>query len=168
MRSRKPNRLQYYDYSNAGWYYVTICTKDHKAHFGIVEKDTMVLNEIGKIADKCWEKIETLHKNIELDNYVVMPNHIHGIIVINDVGDANFASPTPDRTKMELCKLIQQFKRAVSLQIKSMNLKQNFCWQRSFYDRIIRSENELFNIRQYIEQNPLKWELDKGSENLVL
>ncbi len=97
-----------------------------------------------------------------------MPNHIHGIIVINDVGDANFASPTPDRTKMQLSKLIQQFKRAVSLQIKSMNLKQDFYWQRSFYDRIIRNENELFNIRRYIKQNPLNWELEKGFENLVL
>ena len=168
MRNRKPNRLKYYDYSNAGWYYVTICTKHHKTHFGMVKQDKMILNDAGKIVDGCWNKIESLHKNVELDYYVIMPNHIHGIIVINVVGDAKFASPTPDRTKMELCNLIQQFKRAVSLQIKSMNLKQNFCWQRSFYDRIIRSENELFNIRQYIEQNPLKWELDKGSENLVL
>jgi putative transposase len=94
MRARKPNRLKYYDYSNTGWYYVTICTKDHKAYFGIVEKDTMILIDIGKIADKCWEKIEILHKNIELDYYVIMPNHIHGIIVINDVGNAKFASPT--------------------------------------------------------------------------
>ena len=128
----------------------------------------MILNDVGKIADECWKKIETLHKNIELDYYIIMPNHIHGIIVINDVGDANFASPTPDRTKMQLSKLIQQFKRAVSLQIKSMNLKQDFYWQRSFYNRIIRNENELFNIRKYIEQNPLKWEFEKGSENLVL
>ncbi len=118
--------------------------------------------------NECWNKIEILHKNIELDYYVIMPNHIHGIIIINDVGDANFASPTIDRTKIELSKLIQQFKHAVTLQIKSMNLKPIFKWQRSFYERIIRNEKELFNIRKYIEQNPLKWELEKDTENLVL
>ncbi len=155
MIYRKPNRLKYYDYSNAGWYYVTICTNDHKNHFGEVINSKMDLNDAGKIVYEYWEKIEKLHKNIELDYFVIMPNHIHGIIIINSVGDANFASPT-DRTKMELCKLLQQFKRAVTLKIKSINHESNFKWQRSFYDRIIRNEKELFNIRKYIKQNPLK------------
>lgn len=155
MIYRKPNRLKYYDYSNAGWYYVTICTNDHKNHFGEIINSKKDLNDAGKIVYEYWEKIEKLHKNIELDYFVIMPNHIHGIIIINSVGDANFASPT-DRTKMELCKLLQQFKRAVTLKIKSINHESNFKWQRSFYDRIIRNEKELFNIRKYIKQNPLK------------
>ena len=127
----------------------------------------MILSEVGKIADGYWKKIETLHKNIELDYYIIMPNHIHGIIIINNVGDAKFASPT-DRTKMELSKLIQQFKRAVTIKTKSIKSFSNFKWQRSFYDRIIRNEKELYNIRKYIQQNPLKWDLEKNIENLKL
>ncbi len=165
MIYRKPNRLINYDYSNTGWYYITICTNDHKNHFGEVINSKMDLNDAGKIVYEYWEKIEKLHKNIELDYFVIMPNHIHGIIIINSVGDANFASPT-DRTKMELCKLLQQFKRAVTLKIKSINHESNFKWQRSFYDRIIRNEKELFNIRKYIRQNPTRWIMEKSINNL--
>ena len=190
MINRKRNRLKYYDYSQAGWYYVTICPKDHKSYFGKIENEEMILNELGKIVDECWQKIETLHKNIELDLSVIMPNHIHGIIIINVVDenlsstnrdakftsfrDAKFASPTnvivknADRTKMELSKVIQQFKRAVTMQVKTVDENSTFKWQRSFYDRIIRNEKELFNIRKYIQQNPLKWDLEKGVDNLDL
>jgi len=144
-----------------------VCTKDHKHHFGKIENDKMILNIFGKIIDEYWNKIEILHKNIELDYYVIMPNHIHGIIIINNtVGDANFASPTMDRTKMELCKLIQQFKRAITIKIKTIKYGSNFKWQRSFYDRIIRNDKELFNVRKYIRQNPLKWDLEKNIINL--
>ena len=167
MLSRKLNRLKHYDYSNTGWYYVTLSTKDHINHSGKIEKDKMILNNIGEIADECWNRIEILHKNIELDYYVIMLNHIHGKIIINDVGNAKFAFPT-DRTKMELSKLIQQFKRALTLQIKSKQLKLDFKWQHSFYDRIIRNEKELFHIRNYIRQNPLKWDLEKNIINLKI
>ena len=161
MRKRKPNRLKYFDYSQAGWYFVTICTKDHKHMFGEICNERMNFNNIGKIADECWQKIEKLHQRIKLDEYAIMPNHIHGIVIINNVGDANFASPT-DRTKMELCKLIQQFKRAVTIQVKIELSEINFKWQRSFYERIIRNETELYNIRKYIKQNPFKWGIEKG------
>ena len=177
MKIRKPNRLKNYDYSNSGWYYITICTKDPKKYFGRIENGKMVLNRIGNIVDEFWNKIETLHQNIDLDYYVIMPNHIHGIIIINDVlkgqpqlkyknvGNAKFAIPT-DRTKMELSKLIQQFKRAVSLRVKTINPNSIFKWQHSFYDRIIRNQNELFNIRKYIQQNPLKLSLEEEISNL--
>ena len=146
----------------------------------------MVLNNFGEMVEEFWIKIESLHENIELDNYVIMPNHIHGIIIIN-VGDENLSSPKiqienstltskgnarfafpTDRTKMELSKLIQQFKRAVTLKIKTVNQYSNFKWQRSFYDRIIRNEKELFNIRKYIRQNPLKLDLENDIDNLEL
>jgi len=174
IKNRKPNRLKVYDYSNGGWYFLTICTNNKINHFGKLINGKVVLNEFGEIADKSWKMIDSLHKNIKLDEYVVMPNHIHGIIIINNtVGDAtlpagrqDFASPTYDRTKMELCKIIQQFKRAVTVKIKSITNNSNFKWQRSFYDRIIRNDYELYNIRKYIRQNPLKWNLEKGIENL--
>lgn len=167
MKTRKRNRLPEYDYSNPAWYFVTICTKHHQNQFGEIIVSTMRLNQSGKIADVFWKRIETLHSHVELDEYIIMPNHIHGIIIINKfVGDAKFASPTEDRTKMELCKIIQQFKRAVTLKIRELRENSDFTWQRSFYDRIIRNEKELYNIRKYIQQNPLKWDLEKSIENL--
>ncbi len=121
MKNRKPNRLRYYDYSQVGWYFVTLCTKDHKNHFGKIENEKMIVNNYGKIVDECWKNIETLHKNNELDYYVIMPNHIHGIIIIN-VGDAKFASPTKrnageisDRTKNG----VKQSHSAESLKMES-------------------------------------------------
>ena len=80
-------RLAGWDYSSDGWYFVTICTKDREGFFGNIENKTMVLNEIGKIVAEEWQKTETIRKNIALDEWVVMPNHVHGIVVIenNDV-----------------------------------------------------------------------------------
>ena len=182
-KNRKPNRLKEYDYSNPAWYFVTICTHKHIQYFGKMKNSKMQLNSIGKVADKFWFKIKTLHTHVDLDDYIVMPNHIHGIIIIDEdeknstvpvkqkfntvVGDANFASPT-DRTKMELSKLIQQFKRAVTIEVKSNYQTADFKWQRSFYDRIIRNEKELYHIRDYILKNPAKWEIEKGINNLEL
>jgi REP element-mobilizing transposase RayT len=168
MKRRKPNRLREYDYSNPAWYFVTICADKHANHFGDIRHEKIYLNDVGKIADKFWNEIPEHFPNAEIDEYIIMPNHIHGIIIINDVGDAKFASPTTDRTKMLLSKIVQQFKRAVTVEIKSKKLSEHFVWQRSFYDRIIRNERELFNIRKYIKQNPLKWEFEKGIENLEL
>ena len=181
MKERKPNRLSMYDYSNPAWYYVTICTHNYEFKFGNISNGEMILNSLGVITDECRKNIQHLHKHIELDYCVIMPNHIHGIIIINSlpdknimpVGETNFASPTTspifyDRTKMELSKLLQQFKRTVTMKQKEIAKESDFKWQRSFYDRIIRNEKELYHIRKYIEQNPLKWELEKDIENLPL
>lgn len=90
MKERKPNRLKGYDYSQGGGYFVTISTKYRDNHFGEINKGEMILNDCGKIAYEMFKGIENIHKNIVLDKYVVMPNHIHGIIIITDpiVGDA--------------------------------------------------------------------------------
>jgi REP element-mobilizing transposase RayT len=142
----------------------------------------MILNITGRLVDQLWENIDALHEHIELDNYIVMLNHIHGIIIINkNLGDINLTPPIQtfnvknshrteivDRTKMELSKIIQQFKRTVTLNIRKEKRDSVFKWQRSFYDRIIRNEKELFNIRNYIELNPLRWGLDNDMENLEL
>lgn len=199
MKNRKRNRLPEYDYSNPAWYYVTICTHKHIHHFGKVKNGKMILNKFGKIADNNWINIAKLHEHVNIDYHIIMPNHIHGIIIINSIGntdkvqprqkfnvvdakfgfvkydsknvvDANFASTTDviDRTKMELSKLIQQYKRSVTIEIKSSKQQKNFKWQRSFYDRIIRNENELRNIRKYIRENPVKLEIENELNNLEL
>ena len=166
MKGRKRNRLQEYDYSQSGYYFVTMCTDNHKPFFGKIINGVMILSQFGCIIKNNWIRIQTLHKNIELDEFVIMPNHIHGIII---VGDANFASPTDDRSNMTLSKIIQQFKRACTIEIKNKFNYRLPLWQRSYYDRIIRNEKELYQIRKYILQNPIKWEIENNSiENLEL
>lgn len=160
--NRKSLRLATWDYSTPWWYFVTICTCGHKNYFGEIKNGKVILNELGEIVKSNWQKIDSLHEHVENDYFIIMPNHIHGIIIINEnVRDANFASRTNnDRTKMELSKIIQQFKRACTIQIKTDFPDRNFKWHRSFYDRIIRNESELYKIRKYIELNPIKEEIN--------
>ena len=168
MHSRKLNRLKPYDYSMPGYYFVTICT-DNRKLFGSLRNGELKINKKGKLVKQKWIEIPNHFKDVELDEYVIMPNHIHGIIIINEnvgdtkynlnVGDAKFASPT-DRTKMLLSVIIQQFKRICTIELKRYFEIPYKIWQRSFYDRIIRNEKELHHIRRYIKQNPLKLTLD--------
>lgn len=181
MKSKFPERKRLrhkdFDYSNPGYYFITICSDDQEEIFGRIERGKMILSESGKIVNKCWNLIPEHFANVELAQFQIMPDHLHGIIIINprsntDVGDAynasrsnngdaKFASPT-DRTKMLLSIIIQQFKRQVTIETRSFYNKKIF--QRSFYDRIIRSEKELYNIRKYIIDNPMRWELEKDSQ----
>ena len=157
-------RLKEWDYSNPWWYYVTINTKEHKEYFGRVENEIMVLNEIGKTADIYWKQIPIHFANVELDYFVVMPNHIHGIVIINTLVETGHAPSL--RNKPTLSNIIGSFKSAVAKRVHELGYS-NFSWQTRFFDRIIRDERELYNVRKYIEQNPLKWGLEKEcSENI--
>ncbi|MBI3123498.1 MAG: transposase [Ignavibacteriales bacterium] len=169
-------RLKDWDYSTPWWYYVTINTKDHEEYFGVIKNEQMVLNELGKVVQNEWEKTKTLRQNVELDYYVIMPNHVHGIIILNDFNvetcrgkslqetERTFSKPI----KNSLSTIINQFKGSVKRWANG-NGYSDFAWQSRFYDRIIRNEKELFNIRKYIEQNPLKWELEKNQpENIFI
>ncbi len=177
LPDRKPTRYKDFYYSSEGYYFVTICADGMKSYFGKIRNGEMKLNSIGKIVEKCWYQIPEHFKNVELDYFQIMPNHLHGIIIINGLGNANLAFPNnnvkisnngnaefafpTDRTKMTLSKIIQQFKRQITIETKQK------LFQRSFYDRIIRNEKELYNIRKYISDNPLKWEFEKDRpENL--
>ncbi len=167
-------RLQNWDYSYPWWYYVTINTKDHIEYFGKGINEKVILNDLGKIADSYWKEIPKHFKNVELDYYVIMPNHIHGIIIINESGNnicrdvaCNVSTMSIISPKHNsLSTIIRSYKSAVSKKIHELGFT-NFNWQARFYDRIIRNENELFNIRCYIEQNPLKWDIEKNNpENI--
>lgn len=144
----------------------------------------MVLNQVGQTAEQYWLDIPKHFPICELDYYVIMPNHIHGIIILNStvetghpsrLGLAEADAPSLQQNNIKqnyssantpsLSNIIGSFKSAVTKQIHQTGYP-NFKWQRSFYDRIIRNETELFNIRKYIEQNPLKWDLENENENL--
>lgn len=196
MRNRKPLRLKDYDYSQDGCYFVTICTKDRINYFGEIIDGKMELNDYGKIAEKLWKGISNQFSNIILDEFVIMPNHIHGIImIINDFAgnpskekslkainaksNTNNDFPknipkmyslqkTEHRSKMLLSKIIQAYKKTVSIRINNVNKKSGIkinIWHKSFYDHIIRNGNDLQNTQAYIFYNPVKWEFDKENLN---
>jgi putative transposase len=159
---RKSIRLKEYDYSLPGEYFVTICTHNHSCTLGKIINGEMRLNEIGKIVEKEWLRTPNVRPGIELDVYVVMPNHIHGIIVITDespiaqVGTHSCASL--QRKPRSLGSIIAGFKSAATKRINEVrNTPSVPMWQKRYYDRIIRNDKELNKIRDYIYNNVLLW-----------
>jgi REP element-mobilizing transposase RayT len=171
---RKTVRLKEYDYSQPGEYFVTICTKNHECIFGSIINGKMILNEKGRIVDKCWKGIPVHFLNTELDNFVIMPNHIHGILILNDSVGTRHAVSLPERFRKpvpgSLSTIVRSFKSAVTKQINEMRLAGDApLWQPRYYDRIIRSEKELQNIRDYIDNNVLAWAFETAHpENIPL
>ena len=163
-RNKKLIRLQNYNYSQQGYYFITICTENKKYFFGDIVYGKMMLNNCGKIADKCWQEIPQHYPNVDLDVFQVMPNHAHGIIIINNVGVQN-SEPLQQANRFQhiiprsVGSIIRGFKIGVTKQCR--NEKIDFQWQRSFYDHIIRQDESLDKIREYIVNNPIKWDLDR-------
>ncbi len=130
----------------------------------------MILNDLGKVAEEEWLKTKNIRKNVDLDYHVIMPNHFHGILIIKDVEtsrrDVSMVIETGQRpvsTQLKpnsLGSIIGQFKSVCTKRIHKIGYDQ-FKWQPRFYDHIIRNENDLHRIRIYIQNNPLKWELDE-------
>ena len=168
-KQRKLNRWPGFDYSSPGLYFVTICTSGRQELFGQIMNDQMLLNETGQIANKFWLEIPKHFVNCELNEFVVMPNHIHGILFIyykNEdehrkiVGNAYMRSLR--NTKMLLSQIIQLYKAAVTREINK-NFDFHFCWQKSFYDRVLRNEKEFKIRREYIANNPINWHKDRNN-----
>jgi REP element-mobilizing transposase RayT len=157
------SRLKNWDYSTPWWYYVTICTKDMKCWFGEVKKGKMVLNDLGNYVENKWKEIPMHYHMVELDYHVTMPNHFHGIIIINEVETGH--APSLQMQGPSLGNIVGGFKSSISKWAHKNNYV-NFKWQPRFYDHIIRNENDLRRIRTYIQNNPLKWELDEYYKKL--
>lgn len=154
LPQRKNIRLKKYDYSEAGYYFITICTKDKKSLFWNVGATfgrqfmKPQLSNIGEIINGEMNKVDSIYENVEINKYVIMPNHIHMIIVLHpETGPAKLV-PTISR-------IIQQFKGSITKQVGFP------LWQKSFYDHIIRNQQEYEKVYEYIETNPLKWKEDK-------
>jgi REP element-mobilizing transposase RayT len=167
-------RLKDWDYGSPGYYFVTICTEGRKCFFGKVIEDEMKLSSLGRIASRYWHEIPSHFPYVKLDEYIVMPNHIHGIIIIGDhkiVETQNFVS-LPERKgnrfgpqSKNLASIIRGYKIGVKKWSRINNIP--FSWQRNYYEHIIRSENELNEIREYILNNPIKWSEDEGNPDNV-
>src|SRR5258706_14278494 len=161
LPKRKFVRLQGYDYGQGGGYFVTICSHGRKHLFGNVINGSMRPNERGQIATDCWLGLPEHYPNVELDDFIVMPNHLHGIIVI--IGDqlvrARHASPL-------LGRLVGSFKSAAARRINQCSDSDDSpVWQRNYYEHVIRSEQALNRIREYIRNNPQEWSSDRENRD---
>ncbi|HEY3132705.1 MAG TPA: transposase [Acidobacteriota bacterium] len=160
---RKSIRLKGYDYTREGSYYVTLCTQNKKCIFGKVVEGQMELNDLGKIVAGSWKWLARRYSYVELDEWIVMPNHFHGILVIVGTGDLRTvptdSNPVQKSGKIKpLGRLIGAFKTVSSTRISQLSsLSASEVWQRDFYDHIIRDRADLLRIRQYIRENPMCW-----------
>jgi len=172
--NRKSMRLEGYDYSYPGAYFVTVCTWDRECLFGRVQNEQMHLNELGRIVEEEWIISGDVYNYIGLDLHVVMPNHFHGVVLIDDhdnivgtIHESSQQKPTTlttpkQRRKMILPKFMGRFKMQSSKRINQLcNKSGTPVWQKSFYDHIIRNEDDWNRVREYIINNPLKWALDR-------
>lgn len=165
---RRSIRLKDYDYSQVGMYFITICPHNRECLFGEIKNGQMVLNEYGKIVKNEWMKSTEIRNKIKLDEFVIMPNHIHGIIIITDDGRGTLQrAPTVEQfgkpVSNSIPTIIRLFKSATTKQINQIRHTPTIpVWQRNYYEHIIRDEDNLNQIREYIINNPVKWELDSN------
>jgi len=163
ITNRKSIRLKGYDYSQNGVYFITVCTHQRECMFGKIVDEKLDLNECGRIVESCWNEIPMHFSNVELDAYVVMPNHLHGIITIVGAGSSRplivFGRENRAPT---LGKIVAYFKYATTKHINELQKTGiRKCWQRNYYEHIIRSEQSLEKIREYICNNPYHWKDDE-------
>jgi len=168
-------RLAGYDYTQAGAYFVTMCAYGRECIFGHVSGEHMILNQLGRIVQEEWVRSGELRAEIELDVHVVMPNHVHGIVVINpedDVvkkarlrkghQDSSGSSQQKGMMKRSLGSFIAGFKSAVTKRSKALSdQSQQSVWQQNYYDHIIRNDDDLIRVREYIINNPAHWHKDR-------
>jgi putative transposase len=182
IHHRRSIRLKGYDYTQPGAYFITICTYQRMHVFGEIVNGEMILNDAGKIARDEWFKTAELRSYVKLyeDEFVIMPNHGHGIIWIEDENVGALprnaqplrveqrSAPTKTVQPRSLGAIVRAYKSAVTHAINaSENQRGAVLWQRNYYDHIIRNDRELNNIRWYIVNNPLNWQLDRdNSQNI--
>ena len=166
MPKRKQIRLKEYDYNTPGAYFITICTKDRKEILskinvgtGVLDCPELMLLEYGKIADKYINRLNDFYDNISIDNYVIMPNHIHFLISVL-CSDGQSGTPVPtNNANSVVSKFVGTFKRFCNKEFR-----QNL-WQARFYDHVIRNGQDYRDVWEYIENNPSKWEMDRFYNN---
>jgi REP element-mobilizing transposase RayT len=155
-------RLPTYDYSQGGAYFITICADDRRCLFGRIVDSRMQVNEVGAAIEEEWFRSPTIRK-IVLDAFVVMPNHVHGIVFMDSVG-ATGRSPAPRSGpgRGSLGSFVGNFKAATTRRIRALSLTPDKpVWQRNYYEHIIRDDKSLDAIREYIENNPANWATDR-------
>jgi len=171
---RRSIRLKGYDYSQEGAYFITICTYNRKCHLGDVQNGIVRLSRIGEIARQFWLEIPDHFDNTELDEFIFMPNHLHGILDIVSVGNESVGIQSVGVQHVEPLRRIHRYQKIIPQSIGSIirsykasvtrwcrqNGHEYFRWQRNYFEHVIRNEKSLYQIRQYIINNPLQWQFD--------
>lgn len=166
IHHRKSLRLKHYDYSQNGLYFLTLCSKNRECLFGEIITDVMVLNNLGKKVTEFWLNIPDYYPQVKLHQFVVMPNHIHGIIEIakeETRGECN--SPLQPNNKFNgtsqtIGAIVRGFKSGLTSWARK-NTEHYNVWQRNYYEHIIRNEKTYQKIVEYITNNPILWTLDR-------
>lgn len=158
IHNRQSIRLRGWNYAGAGTYFITICVQNMRHVFGTVVKGRMVINELGRVAEACWRAIPTHFPHAELDEFIIMPNHVHGIVRIvgeNVVPPPPVPQGRPHGTSRTIGSIVRGFKIGVGIgaNVGAKNLSP-LQWQRNYYERIIRDAAALENVRRYIRENP--------------
>ena len=176
MRDRRSIRLKGYDYAGTGAYFVTLCTWNRECLFGNFEDGEMNLNGLGVIVQEEWLRTAELRKAVETDAFVIMPNHIHGIVVITGGGDRSTCIPEEDimlnaspgrpgvsweSPSLSLGSIVRGFKSATKIRVnEARGSPRAAVWQRNYHEHVIRGELDLERVRRYIAENPSRWTED--------
>lgn len=167
------SRAGWWDYSNTGFYFVTICTFNRENIFGKILNGVVELSELGVIVQQEWEKSFLIRAELFCNEYIIMPNHIHALVEIINKPDCRDARPCvsnnsndnaslPIRTPKSILSFVAGFKSAATKRINQFRQKPKHpVWQSRFYDHIILNESDYFNTKNYIVENPSNWEKDK-------
>lgn len=144
-----------HDYSSAGWYFITICTPWRRPYFGRMARGEIRRNVSGQIVTECWSALPDHFPDILIDAFVVMPDHVHGIVVIR----SSTGRITPGQSAVipgSLAAVVRSFKSAATRQIRMLEPNHPPVWQRNYYERILRDEDAVRSVRRYIVNNPAK------------
>jgi len=174
LPDRRSVRMRTYDYATAGIYFVTICTHGKKCMLGRVQEDRAVLSRTGAVVEEHWRAIPEHNPGVELDAFVVMPNHLHGLIILPKARRAQHAVPlrnknilVPERTfgalqPRELPTLVRSFKAACTRRVNQLRgAPGQPLWQRGYHEHVVRGDDDLEQLQRYIAENPLRWALDR-------
>ena len=173
-RHRRSLRLQGYDYGRAGGCFVTICAHERACLFGAVVGREVRLNAFGDIVRACWEEIPAHFPNVEMDSFVIMPNHLHGIVRLVTAAGARHTVPLPGErfgrpVAGSIPTIIRSFKAAVTKRInRHRRTPGASVWQRNYFEHIIRDDVSLDRIREYVANNPRQWAMDRENPARVL
>ena len=170
--NRRSIRLRGYDYSRSGAYFITVCAHNRVCLFGEIAGGKMVLNDAGQTAVQCWQAIPDHFPHVELDAFVVMPNHVHGILFIGNtpVGAKHFSPLQPGQqphgTSKSIGSIIRGFKIGVTKWMRT-HTNVHDVWQRNYYEHVIRNDDELNRVREYILKNLARWDLDRENPSVT-
>jgi len=170
--NRHSMRLKDHDYSEVGSYFLTMCAYENKRLFGEIKNGEMHLNQYGKIVILTWNDLINHIANIELGEFVIMPNHIHGIVNIVEPAKITYEKSEGDLSGLKIAKthppqtpvseIVRQFKSFSAMRINNLRrMRGTAVWQKDYYERIIRTEKAYMKIAEYIHNNPFQWENDK-------